>query len=311
MAASRPVFVAGVPRSGTTALRAALDRHPTFRAREDVSPETKIFAEPDQLRGLSEPGSARLREYLLHDEAELESLRRSLSQVVASKADSILVALLQRLRLASLRAPMWRLRAGHHRLRVFFHHASRARAVSRILEKTPVHMEFLPEMRATFPRMQVVLCIRHPVEVYSSYRKKLFKAEQRNGVLDKHRWLTISVERFCARYREWSELARVSPDAWPEGVLLVRYEDLTADPRRELARICTFLGEPFEEAAIFDDVPVQRDDYGSPRPGAKIVANEKVWRDFIPQDEAETLERELSAEMQYFGYEPLTGRVGE
>ena len=48
------------------------------------------------------------------------------------------------------------------------------------------------------------------------------------------------------------------PAAAPDAFLEVRYEDLVAAPRQELERLCSFLGEDFEEAMLQPHVAAER-----------------------------------------------------
>ncbi|MBI4881645.1 MAG: sulfotransferase, partial [Planctomycetes bacterium] len=179
-----------------------------------------------------------------------------------------------------------------------------ARGVSRVLEKTPAHLERLPALQATFPHARVILCVRHPVEVLSSHRKRLLK-EERKGHEQEALWLRASTEEFCVSYAEQVALAALAARERPDAVALVRYEDLTAAPGPALERLCSFLAEPFDQKALLDDVAERRDKFGSPGPGGRIVPNEKEWREFLEEEEARRIEARLAAVMETLSYRPL------
>ncbi len=276
------VFVVGVPRGGTTALRATFDRHPSFRAREVDSVETQIFASPESADAVLDDAGTRLREFLLDDEAAARELHATIARLAAEGGGDV------------------------DRVRVFFHFARRARGVARLLEKTPRHLDHLDEIAAAFPRSKVLICVRHPVDVYSSYRKKLFKAERRSGVQDKHGWLQLSPERFAEKYAGWIDTMLEHERAAPERCRVVRYERLTQQPREVIRELCEFLGEPFDEPTLFDEVQVERDEFGSPRPRQRIVVNEKDWREFLSDEDARTVETRTADRMARLAYARYT-----
>lgn len=278
-----PVFVVGVPRSGTTALRATLDHHPRFRARAGRSVETRVLVEPHLLLDPKTPETERFRTFLLDDAAAIEKVSRLARDARdardAGGDDDDLV-------------------------RIFFAVAREARGVARLLEKTPRHLDHLDAIERIFPRAQVLACVRHPVDVYSSYRKKKL-LKQRQGTLgERHRWLDKSPKGFAKKYRGWVDAMLSAADRDPRRLRVVRYEDLTADPRAVVEEICRFLGEPFEEDAMFDSLTVERDSFGSPRPGHRIVHNEKSWAEFLGEDDAATVERHAAAAMERLAYAP-------
>ena len=52
----------------------------------------------------------------------------------------------------------------------------KARGVNRILEKTPAAIYHLPEINATFPCAKKLFIHRHPIDVFTSYRRRLKKS---------------------------------------------------------------------------------------------------------------------------------------
>jgi len=292
------VFVVGVPRSGTTALRNTLERHSSFAPRQRGSAETRVFERPVRILHVLEPEGAPLLEFLLDDrEAAAEMLEQ---------ARAVRPSFLARL------SPDAFLRAGHdHLVRVYLHHARRARGVQRLLEKTPAHALHLREIRLTYPEARVLACVRHPVDVYSSYRKRLSRALERDRYREGLDWLEADPAEFTRSYRESVDAILAALSAEPERVHLVAYEALTADPEAELARICAFLHEPFERGPLLEDVEVRRDEHGSPRLRSRIAPNEKDWRAFLPEDEAAAVENALAGAMERLGYRRYSsGGVG-
>lgn len=277
---ARPVFVVGVPRSGTSALRAALERHPAFRARRPEWAETRVFAFPQLLLDLSVPQARNARRFLFDDPvalAEVERGARALREEGRGPLD-------------------W--------VRHYFRVAQRVRGAARLLEKTPRHLDHVGEIFGAFPEARVICCVRHPVDTYSSYRKKRRLLEERGAFEERHRWLRLSAKGFARKFERWAAAMRRWEDLDPLRFRIVRYERLTADPRAELADLLAFLGEPFDEAVPGGEAPVARDAFGSPRPRGAIAASSKDWRRFLSSDEAGRIERLAAEAMEALGYAP-------
>lgn len=291
------MFVVGVPRSGTTALRNTLERHPRFAPRHRGTAETRVFAKPERILRILEPEGAALLEFFLEDReaaAAMLELARRVRPSLASRFS---------------RDPF--VRAGHpHRIRVFFHAARAARGVARMLEKTPVHALHLREVFTTYPAARVLACVRHPVDVYSSYRKRLAKVRERDRYRDALDWLEQDPDAFAASYRDCVDAILAAQATAPGRLQLVDYDTLTARPERELRRICAFLEEPFEAGPLLEDVEVRRDEHGSPRLRARLAPNEKDWRSFLSEADAARVEARLGPTMASLGYSPYSEMPG-
>ncbi len=289
-----PVFVVGVARSGTTALRNTLERHPRFRPREPRTAETRVFERPRRVLQILEPAGEPLLEFFLGD-------RDGAARMLAAAREVPHGGLGRRLARSA-----WR-RARHDDLvRVFFHHARRVRGVERLVEKTPTHALHLEALRATYPRARVIACVRHPVDVYSSYRKRLARVRERDKYTDRLQWLEADAVEFARSWAECVDAIRGESERRPDGLHWVRYEDLTADPETELQAICRFVDEPFEAGPLLEEVEVRRDAHGSPRLRARIAPNEKRWDEFLDEESARVVEERLGSAMQRLGYERYT-----
>jgi len=292
-----PVFVMGVPRSGTSVLRRTLGNLRAF-AGHGESPETRVFLHPQWILHILETRGERLFRYMLRDEAAARELLATVGNRVPKPTR------LERATARLRKAPRFS-RKGHvHLVRNYFHFAWRVRNEARILEKTPAHVLCIPDIRATFPRARMVLCVRHPVGVYSSFLKRL-ERERREGIPeDRAGRLQMSVERFVERYRTKATLAVDHHRANPGSSVLVRYEDLTSDTAGSLAEICRVIGEPMEPDALLDRAE-QRDDAGGPRPQGRIVENRRSWEEWLDRNDARRVETALDPVMRRLGYEHL------
>jgi hypothetical protein len=298
MAATEPVFIAGLARSGTYALRAALLRLPAFQAREPRMQETRIFEHPDWLMDLFDRKRARrFYHYMLGD----DDRARAMLATNASIRPALLPLREALARRARRPATAWRLRGWHHNVRCYFHYATEARGASRILEKTPNHVHHLDELFATFPRAKVILSIRHPVDAYASLRRRLERDRARGKHANRLRWMQIAPPGFAGRWRQVVRDERRALDRWPGQTLLVRYEDATARPEETFRAVCDFIGEPFDPS-VLGESEAQLDAHGAPTKQSRITANRSVWRDWIEPEDAAAIEERLVRPMARLGY---------
>jgi hypothetical protein len=106
-------------------------------------------------------------------------------------------------------------------------------------EKTPDHVQHIRTLADVFPNSSFVHMIRDGREVASSISRR----QLRHPELVIYRWKRLVQEGRSAgallggRYLE------------------IRYEDLTADPRRQMQRLCEFLQIPFDEQVLQSRMP--------------------------------------------------------
>jgi hypothetical protein len=98
-------------------------------------------------------------------------------------------------------------------------------------DKTPYYLDHIEEILAVWPDAKFLVMIRDGRDVALSIRELPFGA---NNV-----WAAASEWARGIRIGRWAE------ERYPDQVMSVRYEDLTADPERHLREICQFLGLTF------------------------------------------------------------------
>lgn len=287
-----PVFITAHPRSGTSLLYRTLLKHSAFSPKELCMEETKIFRYP-QLALLEESKMKSLKKYMLNDE---EMFSRFLNSIKSEKSWQRILktARLPFIFLDELNA--WKLSRNSSVIRKYFSYAKMARDCDRIVEKTPIHLLNHRRIMHTFPEGSILIIFRHPIDVYSSYRKRL----QEHPEMD---WLKLSVKEFTSQYREYANAATElenSPQAY-----LLRYEDFVHSPKSEFRKICDFLNEPFEELPIREDEPSLKIEGVNPNLSKKIQEKTKDWADYLSEDEAQTIEAELKDVMKKYKYESV------
>lgn len=300
---SSPVFITGIPRSGTTLLYKTFLEHSAFKPQltDDSSVslliESNAFMHPDAVSS-----DERADKYLLSNKPIKQFFLNSISDIKTYQrlGNLLYKNTLPRTSNTALRSLTFKIGLNHVVLRRYFRYAQKVRNTKRILEKTPSHITRLPEMKATYPHAKCIFMYRHPVDVLSSYRKRLKLA---NGIKNesKKSWLNISVEAFCNLYRNYVNLALKEQSRNPKNFLMIKFEDVTDDPFQRIQEACSFLQEPFESAIVPTGESAKKAKFSSFL-GGEIVKSTKKWEDFLQHDDAQFIERELSDIMIALGY---------
>jgi hypothetical protein len=277
----QPVFIVGVPRSGTTLLAALLGAHSRF----DGGPETDFFAfwrGANQRRILADPRwPSRAVAFL----ATLPAVRgkaheafgvglRELHEFLApqvARAGLLLEALTQT-------------------------HARRV-GKARWLEKSPIHLAHVADIRRLFPEAPIIRLVRDPRDVALSLQAVPWGA--RSLLANAYRWQ--SMDRASAEF--------FTRDANSRTVL---YEQLVARPEDELRRLCAFLGEEFEPGMLDTrrslrglSLPGEwwKDRAGTPPDAARAFA----WKRGFPRDDLAAVEVVCQEGLDRHGYERGAG----
>jgi len=299
-----PVFIVGIARSGTSALYLALQKHASFmptRSRHgfDLS-ESRVFLDAASVRRRDGPAW----DFLLHDEEAFCSLQRRLRRLPMSLDALYAQPTLQRI--ASHRALprmlWWKACRRDALVRTYFAHAAAARGVRRLVEKTPDHLYRMREIRATFPTARILCTVRHPLDVFSSYRRRLAAAGAQAANERVVHWLAkMDASSFIGYYRSIAAEAVHADTA-----LTIRYEEFTAAPDAVFRGVCDFLDEPFDAHCIEAHTPELHGFTQDPRLSRPIESNDKRWQDFITHDEATHIENALAEPMRRLGYDRRT-----
>jgi hypothetical protein len=242
-----PIFIVGVPRSGTTLLAAQLAAH----SQMSCGPETHFFrwlaqAElselcqyetwPDRAMTFlssisaatySPEGRIRLIDRYDVSEAEVASFLRQRQPSIANM-------------LASITSP-YMARMGKQRW----------------VEKTPDHLEYVNLIRQHFPDSPIIRIVRDPRDVALSLRNVPWGAKTLPEAL-----------LFWKRLDENSAAFFAS-----DGLgYTLRFEDLLSSPRETLKRLCEFIGEQFEEKML-----------DTSRSGRAVNSRRAAWKEKASQ----------------------------
>jgi hypothetical protein len=188
----RPLFIVGMPRSGTTLVEQMLACHPRVVAGGE---RLILEAMADRLWR----GAARVRPA---DDGERQALRQQ-----------------------------WLARVGPVAPDVGFY-----------TDKFPANFLHLGLARELLPELAVVWCRRDPADTALS----IFATDFNRRIVP---WAT-RLEDVAAVWRAHERLMRHWRDALNLPVTEIRYEELVADPERELRRLLGALGLPWEAACL-------------------------------------------------------------
>jgi hypothetical protein len=203
----------------------------------------------------------------------------------------------------AVRKAWWRVTGGRRLVLTAFRYAAAARQAERLLEKTPNHALYLPEIAATFPDARVIWIHRHPVDVFASYRRR-GETEIEKGITtrEENRWLKVTPGVFCERHREFTNALRAAAGGGDLPLRLQSYEAFTADPAENFAGLCRFLDVPFTKDPVSggsSDIEDPRD----PLLSAPIRTETKDWAKYLSGEECRLIEGELAADLDYLGRE--------
>ncbi|MFQ5517103.1 MAG: sulfotransferase [Acidimicrobiia bacterium] len=271
MLSTRPVFVVGMGRSGTTLLRSLISMHPLLQ----LAPETHFLSywmwryrgadlsKEDDFGAFWSAFTGHERFALLELDAD-EVRRRILGEGTPSFKSIFTTLLVSHAR--GHGKPGWG-------------------------EKTPNHFQHVDQLFEWYPEARIVFTIRDPRGVVASWLRL------------ERRWTQRPIDEIAASWRE----SIYEADRWTgdRRVRIVRYEDLLRDADGELRSLFDFVGVDFPAAefAARDRVAAE----AGARPGPDGVVNAEAtdrWRETLTPAQIAAAERRVGYEMLRHGYEP-------
>ncbi len=275
-----PIFIVGVPRSGTTLLASILSSH----SRLACGPETAFFA---SLAAVGEP---------LPRSGEWPGSVISFAESARLEGESLLDRYsVGRTELAGLLANMTPSPVGV--LEALGELTARRAGKSRWVEKSPVHLLYVREIRRWFPLAPIVRIVRDPRDVALSLTRVPWGPDDLVGGL-------LYWRRFHERSRSFFES---DPFCYS-----VRYEDLVADSETVVRHLCSFLGEEPQPGMLAEVRPTgelvrESESWKGNVGGAIDRSRSGGWRELAAPDRrlADQVAGDLLSELGY----PLGGEV--
>jgi hypothetical protein len=272
------VFFVGCQRSGTTLLRRIGDAHP----------QLAILRELHWLPGWWERRIALTREGMLTPEF-LARLRKH-SHFSRLELDPDVVR-----GVAEERPPKHYARF----ISELFDLHGRGKGKRLVGEKTPRYVRHLPTLTQLWPHSKVVHLIRDGRDVALSLLD--WSRDDRGG----GRFPTWNEDPLTTAAHVWEWNVRLGREAGaplgPERYYELRYEALTADPELECAKLCSFLGVPYDPAMLrFHEGQMRSRNRG---PRLPVTAGLRRWREQLEPSAIARFEAASGDLLKELGYE--------
>ncbi|MHA7812964.1 MAG: sulfotransferase family protein [Phycisphaerales bacterium] len=197
------VFIVGMPRSGTTLVEQIIGAHPKAYGAGEL---INIF---NAVRELVTPADD--------------------SQSIADMARQLKTATLDR--------------TARRILRDMEKQAPSGTKPERICDKLLLNFQHLGFIEQLFPKASVIICKRHPLDVYISSYLLDFEGVNAHAYTDKPEWFA----HFYALHLKYIEHFK---QACSLPIMEVQYEDIVTDQRTQTERILEHIGLGFDEACM-------------------------------------------------------------
>lgn len=290
---NNPVFIVGPARSGTSLLYRTLLKHSAFQAKQLCLEETKIFQRPLVGYDALKLKDQSLRNYMMADAKCYDLFLKHITNIATFQ---IFLNALPGIRFFCRCYNMLWIVAGNHILiKNYFKFAKKARNCKRIVEKTPSHINYMERIFFTYPDAKILITIRHPVSVFSSYIRRSLEEPDES-------WLRIDKDKFISAYRNDVETALRISFLKRKGCKIVLYEDFVNNPHGVFQETCRFLEEPFEPQSVLGGEESLASWKPDPYLSKPISKETKNWSDYLPESSALLIEEALADLMDKLGY---------
>jgi len=235
-----PVFIVGVPRSGTTLLRVVLDSHPNLAVGPECPWISGNYGDVVSFKHLFES----LTSHMSGPTKNLSGVdEKVVGSALGNAIDEILLAY------------------------------AKIKGKRRWIEKTPDNIAFIPFLNIVFPNAKFIHIIRDGRDVASSSFQAKHKWGQfincngeklENNILNcLKRW-----DIWICQFQEWIIDLNLQ-------VIEVKYEDLINNPKKIIGEILDFIGEPWSENVL--NYPEYGHDLPSHEMGTNDVARKEKF----------------------------------
>jgi protein-tyrosine sulfotransferase len=286
----QPVFVCGYPKSGTTLLISLLDGHPDLLV---IPEETKFFSKVyprnpgDQFDALfTDTNIAAIQRGIVDEPSGMRDYRhidfnalRASAKAYWSQSGQTPQALLEGLA----------------------HGLSETTSQKRFLrwvEKTPRTENHLSIVSEWWPKLSAVFMIRDPRQTFCSHRE--YQKRRPNPS-------KITLDTFLPRWKNSVTNFEKYVTSGGSG-LIVRYEDLCAEPARVMGDVADLLNIPFQNRLVSPSRAGQQWT-GNAASGTEfhaVSSRPPNWPEKLTHAEVEAIEAALASIMKRFGYELTT-----
>jgi len=270
-----PFFIVGAPRSGTTLLASLLDRHSNVA----IGPESQFYTQfiPWNWTG---------RTPATYEELVDSALAFKRIADFGLDRDRLLPHFKQyELTFANL-------------LRAIIELHAIDRSKLHPGEKSPLHLEHVPAILDHFPGSKVIYILRDGRDVVRSLLDVPWAAPHNPR----------RFRRFCMRWNDAIEaMLRYEKMLPADRFMAVRFEDLTGQPKSELEKICSFIGEEFEPTQLepvqgSSAVPEWEKEWKGKAAETPDIARVQAWRKSSDQQQIWIMNSMMGNMLERAGY---------
>lgn len=270
---SRPFFIVGCPRSGTTLLRLMLDQHPSLA----IPDESHFVVELWHHRHDSRPADV-AELVLAHPRFQRWGVDPDLVRRAVTEA---------------------RPRSYAELMHLIFAAYAQSRGKPRWGDKSPPYLGYIGRLATIFPTAQFVHLIRDGREVAVS--------------LSGHAWGQPSAIAAATFWRRQVAKGRRAGRRLGRGRYLeVRYEELLRRPHQVLSSICEFLGEPFTPrlldyrsaaaASVWSGTPGDPDYVDHRHLAEPLTEGIRDWREGLTPGQQQAIDTAAQPLLRELGY---------
>ena len=275
-----PIFVVGMARSGTTLLQCLLAASPGAFS----LPETHFFSEV--LHRLSKSGLQPLTS---------ENFSLALSMLQERMALEVPAGEFETLQIQAVEGGLTGQDLFEFVLELYRPPDDHGQQL-RVIEKTPAHVQCIPQIHALYPGAKFVHIVRDPRNVISSLLNTPFAQS---------RWIPWYTERWNRILDMASEFDASVPDT----ITTIRYEDLVENTAASLRAVCEFLDLRYvpEMLTAFSNqltrsTVMEREPWKQKVKSGQICSERDAWKRRITPGQAWYIERETQSRMKVYGY---------
>jgi len=267
----RPVFIVGVPRSGTTLFAAHIDRH----SRIAVPPETQYFV--GVLPCGRPSGKHGGHDYLI---TELFKNWRILD--LGIDKDDVL-------ELFKKYKPNYK-----NLLRATLESYTIKERKFRSAEKSPMHLDYVPLILYWYPSAKIICIVRDGRDVVLSLMKVPWHKRK-------------SLAAFSAMWNFYINLIKKYIEKFKDSFYVLKYEDFILSPEYELTKVCEFIGENFEYQQLdykLNSMVVTHREENWKKKALTIIdtSRKEAWRKTNSRD-IYLMNKIMEENLRYWGYE--------
>jgi hypothetical protein len=282
----KPIFIVGPPRSGTTLMARILNEH-----QEIHSPGETFFFE--------DIWSRRGRFGTLESRKEMaEAVRETLSIYGRYNWTKEQAFVDQHLAPNDLTQSALDLGGGYRGLFIAYMQAmSSVKDKPHYCDDTPKHLFHLPDILTLLPEAKFIFCVRDPRDFLCSYKNYWRRSQDTARVKAIYHPIITSLlwnssAKLISRYQQ----------EYPDKTLLLKYEELVADPEAVIQQVTTFIQLPYQTQML--QISTSNSSFGENREGGIFKSSVGRWTTCLKPEEVWLMQKINGDLLPLLNYHP-------